>query len=56
VPWLFLRAPGTTFPADPPEPPSARRSFTLVDLGVVPAGELGDAALTRALTLVLAAT
>ena len=56
VPWLFLRAPGTTFPADPPEPPSARRSFALVDLGVVPAGELGDAALTRALTLVLAAT
>ena len=56
VPWFFLRAPGTTFPADPPEPPSARRSFSLVDLGVVPAGELGDAALTRALTLVLAAT
>ena len=56
VPWFFLRAPGSQLPADPPEPPSARRSLALVDLGVVEAADLGEAALSRALGLVLAAT
>jgi hypothetical protein len=55
VPYLTLRTPGTEPLPDPPEPPSARRAIRSVDLGVVPAEELGDPRLGRALSALLAA-
>ncbi len=55
VPWIFLRAPGSRLPDDPPEPPSARRSLALVDLGVVDAASFAETSLSRALGLLIAA-
>lgn len=57
TPWFFLRSNQemSTPPAEPPVPPSGRRSVQFFDLGQLPPAELSSPHLARSLAVLLAA-
>lgn len=55
VPWFVLRRPGQPMLADPPEPPTGRRSLVPIDLGELPDEARADPRVGRALALLVAA-